>query len=300
MSKFIHVFFYSNIFLGITAVLLCIEVNITYGLTANRFPFYALVFLGTCLYYTLIYLRSTAARNYDERTLWYRSNYVVIKNTCKVALTLVAFFFAYFITRNLTGLVRSGPVNIALLLVFPALAGWYTFVPSSFNIKQIRQYGWLKPFIVSITWAGFTTIYPVITWQLQHPATHNYGSGLLWLLFLQNLLFILVIAILFDLKDYRNDARYGLNTFAVSFGIRKTFRMIVWPVLAVNFFLFLLVQWQLQTSLLQQVIRFIPFAGLGTMVINYRQQKRVLYYLVAVDGWLFIKALTGIASILIF
>lgn len=271
----------------------------SFGLTANRLPFYILIFLGTCLYYTIIYLRSVGAKNYNERTLWYRSNFALIKKVCLIALLLVAAFFIYFVFRNIGNILGSPPFVVILLLVFPALAGWYTFVPSYIKLKQIRQYGWFKPFVVSITWAGFTTIYPVLTWQMQHTGFNSFDHILLFLLFLQNLFFFLVIAILFDLKDYRIDARYGLNTFAVLLGIRKTLRYIVWPFVIFSLVLFVLLHWHLGSVLSQWIIQLIPLIGLMFTVANYRQQKKVLYYLVAVDGWIFVKALTGIASMLI-
>lgn len=300
MSKFIRVFFYGNIFLGICAVALCIETNLVANISLNVFPFYLLIFFCTCIYYTMIYVRSVAAKNYNERTIWYRNNLTAIRNTLKVALVLVITFLLFLVAKNLHTLLLLSPTQLLLIIAFPLIASWYTFSPSVFHLKKIRQTGWIKPFIVGLTWSGWVTVYPIVISKVQ---TYQPAIGVIFpylLLWLQNFLFFTVVAIIFDVKDYRDDFYHKLKTYPVILGIRRTFRFIIIPVIILNITVFFLFQWQEKFSLQQTLIQVIPYLLLIYIIAAYRRQKSVLYYLVAVDGLLFVKALCGITSILFF
>ncbi|HEX8277880.1 MAG TPA: hypothetical protein VF540_04265, partial [Segetibacter sp.] len=83
MRKFIETFFFGNIYLGICAVALCFETNLLNHISLNIFPFYLLIFFCTIIYYTMIYVRSVKAKNYNDRTIWYRNNLSSIKRILK-------------------------------------------------------------------------------------------------------------------------------------------------------------------------------------------------------------------------
>ena len=300
MNKLIRSFFYGNIFLGICAVALCIETNLLSNISLNIFPFYLLIFFGTCIYYTMIYVRSVGARNYNDRTLWYRRNLVVIKATLRYS-TMVAFIFlSFLIWKNVRTFLLLSLWQFILIVAFPLMAAWYTFAPGFLRIKNIRQIGWIKPFIVGLTWAGWVTIYPVIIWSVQMKAIPAITLLSLLLLWFENFLFFSVNAIIFDIKDYRTDTYHQLKTYPVILGIRNTFRFIIIPVVLLNLTVFFLLQWQKNFTLPQTLIQLIPYTLLIFIILNYRQGRSVLYYLVAVDGLVFLKAVCGIASILLF
>lgn len=298
MVNFTKFVFYSNIYLGLAAIALCIETNLLSGISLNVFPFYLIIFLCTCIYYTMIYVRSVGAKNYTERTLWYRANLKAIKGTLNLSLCILIFLLAILLVKNIHYVVSLSILKLTLLFIIPLIAGLYTFTPTFLPFKKIRQIGWLKPFIVGLTWSGMVTIFPLIIWQVQRgqfELGHYYSSFLLWL---QNFLFISAMALLFDMSDYRNDARRKLNTYPVLLGIRKTIKMVLIPLLLINVVVFLLYQYQQQFSVLQTIVRSIPYLLLFYIVGQYRQQRKLLYYLAAVDGLLFVKAFCGIVSII--
>lgn len=300
MKKIIHLIFYGNIFLGICAVALCIESNLLNHISLNVFPFYLLIFFCTCIYYTMIYVRSVRTKNYDDRTLWYRANLDKIKVTLKGAIAVTVAFILFLVWQNFQKLLLLSPLQIGLIFAFPLIAGWYTFTPPIFNIRQIRQIGWIKPFVVGFTWSGWVTIYPILIWQVQRvhiDSSPVFPSFLLWL---QNFLYLSVIAMLFDIKDFRTDVKHQLKTYPVILGIKRTFRYIIIPALMVNMAVFFFYQWQQQNQLMQTVLQLIPYLLLVYIIIKHQQQKSVLYYLVAIDGLLFVKAVCGITSIYIF
>lgn len=298
MIKFIRLFFYGNIFLGICAVALCVETNLLTNISLNIFPFYLLIFFCTCIYYTMIYVRSVAAKNFNERTLWYRNNLTAIKKTLKVTLIVVIIFVVFLIWKNSHTLFLLSISQLWLIISFPLIACWYTFSPVVFHLKKIRQTGWIKPFAIGLTWSGWVTVYPILISKVQ---THQPAIGVIFpyvLLWLQNFLFFTVVAIIFDVKDYRDDFYHQLKTYPVILGIRRTFRFIIVPVTILSLIVFFFFQKQEQFSPQQTIMQLIPYLLLIWVMVTHRQKKSVLYYLVAVDGLLFAKALCGIISIL--
>lgn len=299
MNKFIAVFFYGNIYLGICAVLLCIETNLLTNISLNVFPFYLLIFFCTCMYYTMIYVRSVGAKNYNERTLWYRTNLSKIKKILQIALFVVIIFLLYLLLRNIHTLLLLSPSQCLLIILLPLIAGWYTFSPTVFRLKNIRQTGWIKPFVVGLTWSGWVTGYPILISKVQTGQQSITFISPYFLLGFQNFLFFTIVAIIFDVKDYRTDFNHRLRTFPVILGIRKTFRFIIIPLTFLNLVIFFIFQRQERFSAGQTILQLIPYLLLILILMKHRQQKSLLYYLVAVDGLVFAKALFGIISILL-
>ncbi len=280
-------------------MLLCIETNLLTNISLNVFPFYLLIFFCTCMYYTMIYVRSVGAKNYNERTVWYRTNFIAIKKTLKIALFAVITFLLFLVSKNLDTFLLLSPSQFILIILLPLIAAWYTFSPTVFRLKNIRQTGWIKPFVVGLTWSGWVTVYPILISKVQtnQPAISIISPYLL--LWLQNFLFITVVAIIFDVKDYRTDFNHQLKTFPVILGIRKTFRLIITPLTVLNLVIFFIFQRQEKFSSWQTILQLIPYFLLILILIKHRQQKGLLYYLVAVDGLLFAKAVCGITSIIL-
>ena len=297
MNKIIRVFFYSNIFLGICAIGLCIETNLLFNIPLNSLAFYSFIFFCTCLYYTIIYVRSVGAKSYNDRTIWYRNNFIAIKKICFISIIITAALAVLLLTENIKAFSSLSFLQITLSAAFPVVAAWYTFSPSFFRIKKIRHTGWIKPFIVGLTWAGMVTVYPLFIYQAR--TGNEIGGKSFILLFLLDFLFFSVNAIIFDIRDYRTDSFHRLKTYPVIFGVRNTFRFIIFPVVILDFIVFFLFQQHRHFSALQTVIQLVPHLLLIYIILNHRQQRSVLYYLAAVDGLVFLKAFCGITSIII-
>jgi hypothetical protein len=292
-----NLIFFGNIFYGICAVALCIETNVFHHISLNVFPFYLLIFLCSWIYYTMIYVRSVGAKNYNDRTLWYRRNLVVITKLLKITLALVGVFLLYLLWSNWAAFHRFTIFQWCLILVFPFVSALYTFKMPWLYLKKIRQIGWLKPFVVGFIWSGWVTVYPLLVWEVQRGDSNTKPSipnGLFWA---QNFLFISILAIIFDVKDYRNDVRLHLNTYPARLGIRNTFRYVIYPATLINIILFLLLQFQQKFTLQQTLVQAIPYLFLIWVNLTHRKPRGVLYYLVAIDGLMFLKAVCGIISI---
>lgn len=275
--------------------MLCIETNLLVHVPLNTFPFYLLIFLCPCVYYTMIYVRSVGARYYDERTLWFRKNLSAIRVSLWLTMLCVIGLVIFLFCRNFQKLILLSPIQCLLLFLFPLIAAWYTFSPSIFNAKKIRQTGWIKPFIVGLIWAAWVIIYPLMLVQIR--TGKEAKLVLIVLLLLQNFIFFSINAIIFDIKDCQPDRQHHLNTLPVIFGVRDTFRFIVAPLIVLDLTVFFIFHSIQHFSVWQTFVQTIPYLLMIAIVLNYRSQRSVLYYLVAVDGLVFVKAVCGISSV---
>jgi 4-hydroxybenzoate polyprenyltransferase len=248
----------------------------------------------------MIYVRTRGAKIYNERTVWYRQNISAIKKILNAAIILVLAFIVIIVVKNITTLFSLSVSQVLLIIAFPLIAASYTFSSKILPFRKIRQVGWIKPFIVGLTWSGWVTVYPIVLWQVQRGQAGNPAIFPSFLFWLQNFLFFSIIAIIFDLKDYRTDFRYNLKTYPVILGIRKTFYLIIIPATFLNIIVFFLFADQQNFSAIQKVIQFIPYVLLLCVLIFYRQHRSLLYYLVVVDGLVFVKAVCGISSLVFF
>jgi 4-hydroxybenzoate polyprenyltransferase len=186
------------------------------------------------------------------------------------------------------------------MAAFPFVAGLYTFKVPFFYFPKIRQIGWLKPFVVGLIWSGWVTAYPLIFGQIERADPRaNFVLPSVWF-WLQNFLFISILAIIFDIKDLRTDARFNLNTYPARLGIINTFRYVIYPLAIFTVIAFALFHIKAKLLLVQIFIQTIPYLLLTSVILTHRKPKNLLYYLVAIDGLMFLKAVCGSISILFF
>lgn len=107
-------------------------------------------------------------------------------------------------------------------------------------------------------------------------------------------MFCTVNAIIFDIKDYPTDANKQLRTVVVKLGLRRTIFYIVLPLVTTGMIAFLIAATYKNFGLLPIFINLIPFVL--TLIVSYSMLKRknILYYLIIIDGLIFVKAICGI------
>lgn len=183
-----------------------------------------------------------------------------------------------------------------LLLSIPLAAalyyGMWTHAP------HLRNIGWLKPFLIGYVWAGAVGLFP-ISFLMTEEKVQAVPNGLMLWLFLKNWMFCAVNAILFDLKDYADDANKEIKTFVVRVGIRKTIFLIIIPLLLTGFISFLLFASYHHFHMAVILVNTIPFLLLIYIAFTMQQRKGILYYLIVIDGVLLVKACCGIAGSLL-
>ena len=275
-------------------VALSIETLLQQGFALNRTIYYVVLFCATVVYYTRAYLNDKGYMPMNERSRWYvQHKKIVLAYQWQLGLMggLCGIFllFEYGIQ-----VLQMNLAEWSLAALFPLLAlGYYGTLQFGGKHFALRNLGLLKPFIIGFIWAGLVTIYPLLFQALetgQHYALDMMG----WLFFVKNFVFISILCILFDIKDYAADHNAALKTFVVRFGLRKTLFWVILPMTIFGFTSFLRFTIYRHIGWERILINSIPFVVLIIVSWSMQRRKSILYYLAIIDGLMLLKAACGI------
>jgi len=295
MKSFIKFIFLGNYFIGLLAIILSVESNVQLRLPLNSLAYYAMLFSIAVFYYTYAYigpLYSSTHRN--PRTEWYRKNYRFIVWSqrflfCVFILLSIFFLFTYF--HSIKQL--SAWYWLMLFIILIAAVLYYGLLPKSFYKLNLRNTGWLKAFIIGFVWACCANLLSFIVLQIEKGA-HPVDAVLLLWLFVKNWMFCTVNAIMFDIKDYAHDSNKELKTFVVRFGLRKTIYFILLPLIVIGLFSLIAFTATKHFGIVTIAVNLIPFVLLLVIAWSMLRPHKIMYYLIVIDGLIFLKAVCGI------
>lgn len=295
-SGIIPFIFFANYFVGILAVALSFETVLQLGLPFASPAYYILLFSATVMYYTYAYAgAAVSVASSNPRTEWYRAHRNFVQKSQKVFLIVCLITAIYLFIENRAGLLAlPAPYWLLLGSIPTAALLYYGLLPSSFNL---RHTGWLKALVIGFVWAGSVSFLPVAMAKIEH-GTAIIETGFMQWLFLKNWMFCTVNAIMFDIKDYEDDNNIQLKTFVVRFGLQKTIFFILIPLLLIGIISLLIFTYYKNFSAVVIGVNLLPFVSLLYVAYSLQKPKKILYYLIVIDGLLFIKALCGIAGIM--
>jgi 4-hydroxybenzoate polyprenyltransferase len=300
-SAIIKSIFFSNVFYGACVVALAIESSLQQRVPLNSFAFYLLLFFATLLYYNLAFSRiDKNSKEENPRLTWYQKHY----NILRVMQVLYLLLFIYLAGEPLQVLMQKlpllSPLEYSLLLLFPfASLLYYGINTSYFKTGNLRKIGWLKPFIIGFTWAGVVGVLPQLFCQLSQNTPYHLNTVAI-LLFLKNFMFISVLSIMFDIKDYARDYNFELKTFVVKFGLRKTIFFILIPLLLLGWLSFVIYGFLNGFSWMRIVLNTLPFLLCIAVALELKRRKSIYFYLIIIDGLMLVKALCGSIAVLYF
>lgn len=295
MKKAVTAFFYGNYFVGFCAVALAIEASLQQELPIQHFLFYTILFLGTVYFYTYAYLSENNKIITNPRTQWYQKHNKWLQVQQKVTLTAILSILLVFAYSSFHSLSFFSLNTFLLVILFP-IGGllYYGIITPKFIL---RNNGWIKPFVIGFVWAGIVTVYPWLFDSVTRKITPHYHL-LNLLLFIKNGMFISLLAIMFDIKDYAADHNKSLKTFVVRIGLRKTIFYIIIPLSVIGLGSFLFYGFTHQFSFIRIFFNTIPFVLLITVAWSLHRRKTILYYLAIIDGLMLLKAICGIAGMI--
>lgn len=297
LDKPIHYIFFSNLFLGIISLVLNMETNVKLGRPLNDLDYYLMVGSLTVLFYLMAYkIPVNKKGSSNPRIQFYIDNRKAIK-------WLKTILWAIFIAS-------SGSI---LLKIIPQLTlipfGYWLFIGLSFvlillyydwNIGlSLRQTTWLKPFLIGYSWAITTVFLPLFILRLEDRMTEPLDARF-YFLFTQTMMYCAVNAILFDLKDYRDDFNKNLQTFVVQYGYHFTLNRIILPLIFLGFFSFITFGYWYELPLHRTLFMLIPVFLLAIFAFKLNRPRPILYYLIAIDGMILLKGIVGILSVVLF
>ncbi|MCC6289081.1 MAG: hypothetical protein IT249_14455 [Chitinophagaceae bacterium] len=298
VNKTVQFVFFANYFVGLLAVMLAIETSLQLQIPLSSPAFYIFLFAATVLYYTWAYILPAANTTItNPRTTWYKTHAAFIGRT-QILVILVIVIMVYFLfAENYRHLSKLSKYDWVIMLSIPATGLlYYGLLPRTVLSRNLRNTGWIKPFVIGYVWAGWICFLPAMMAKMKGDIQLN-ETFMLWL-FIKNWMFCTVNAIMFDIKDYADDSNKQLKTFVVRFGLRKTIFVILIPLLAIGVISFLVFAIQNHFSLPRIIFNLIPFICLIYVALSLQQRKSILYYLIVIDGLLLVKAICGICGMI--
>lgn len=300
MNRIARSYFFSNYFYGTCVLALSMETNFQLGVALNPPLYYLFLFAVSVWYYTKSYTSETSFSQPNQRAYWYKTHKQIIfysQNILLVSATLAGFTLLF---QNLDAIRSLKIAEWVYLLLFPITALlYYESISPKNPTHNLRSIGWLKPFVISFVWTGVVSIYPLIFDNIEK-GTHFNLTWLEQMFFLKNFIFIAILCILFDIKDYAADHNSQLKTFVVQLGLRKTLFYIILPMSIMGFISFIGFTLYRELPLTRILINSIPFILLIIVTWSMQRRKSILYYLAVIDGLMLIKAACGIIGVLLF
>jgi len=301
MKKLWSALFFGNYFYGLCAVALSIEAGLQQHYGINDYSFYLLLFLCTILYYTKAYTKSELIITHQNvRAIWYQQHHQSIKITQYIFIVALLAIVLNVFYNNIKNIYAFQLIEITFLILFP-LVGWlyYGLENKPNTTVQLRRIGWLKPFIIGFCWSGVVTVYPIIYFQMCR-GQHFEINLISILLFTKNFMFVSVLSIMFDIKDYASDFNQELKTFVVKYGLRKTIFFIIIPLTFLGLISFVTYAISQHFSFGKIALNLVPFVLILIVANALQKRKSILFYLIIIDGLMLLKGICGSLAMLFF
>ncbi len=294
-NRVVAFIFFANYFVGLLAVALSVETAFQLNLPLNSPAYYLLVFSATVMYYTKAYaVPASEITSANPRTEWYRLQHGFIRISQVVFLVLSMGAGIWLLNKDFSRILRLPFIYWLLLSAIPLAAIlYYGLLPKSIISLNLRNTGWLKAFVIGFVWAGSVNLFPVAVVHIERGISVAEPVFMLWL-FIKNWMFCTVNAIMFDMKDYEDDANIELKTFAVRMGLRNTISYVLVPLLSIGLLSFLIFAVSRGFNILTILLNLIPFLCLLLVAFSLHKPRPILYYLIVIDGLLLVKAICGI------
>lgn len=293
--KIVEAMFYGNFFYGICAVTSAIESNLLQKQQLNGIGFYVALFSATVLFYNYPYARLDRSDTQYPRTLWHQ-NHLKAMQICQITLTLIVMAFVFWIlVKHYPSISQLSFHNSFLALLFPVVGGLYYGLNLASTKYNLRSIGWLKPFVIGFVWAGITVTLPSLIKNILSGVDFEFSTQSN-VLFLKTFMYLSLLAIMFDIKDYTADSRANLRTIVVSIGLRKTISYVLLPLSILGILALATYGLFSQFSMLRLFFLAIPIFLLLPAALSLRKRRTLLYYLIVIDGLILVKAMFGIVA----
>ena len=291
-------FFFGNYFYAVCVVALCGCSFAQFGHRQIPVLFVALAAAATVYYYNHSYLLESIDDSPNQRSIWVREHAGQIKKIQKLLFVFFVVGGGYELYTLFPGIRLMGIDDILYCCLIGLGSFLYYFDTKKYPFLNLRSYGLLKPFVIGSIWAGIGVYAPYLFLKLSQQ--QHVGMNHLSILFVSNVLYISVIAVLFDIKDFESDANKQMKTLVVRMGLTKTINWFVVPLGALILMATLRYSYLHQFTGYQILLNTIPLILLISVSYQMHQRKSILYYLAIIDGLIVVKAACGLIATLLF
>ncbi|CAA6812028.1 MAG: Unknown protein, partial [uncultured Aureispira sp.] len=269
MVKFINFLLYSNIYIAFCAVAMTAQTLYVFDIDIKTSSaLLGLVFFSTLVIYALHRLVSLSKvdKSLDVerfKVIGAYKEHIQIYAGLGILGGGVCFF------------CLNRPTQYALIL--PALLSLGYVIPFMGNKKlRLRDVHFIKIFLIAIVWSYVTVLLPFLEFKI---AIGVRELGIL----LERILFIFVITLPFDLRDWEIDKKNQVRTIPATIGVKNTLRLA----------LFILLLWALLFSAIYplSIILALLISGLSTGILVYYspKQQHDYYFTALMDGTMLLQ-----------
>lgn len=293
-KKLTEYILFGNLFYGLCAVALAIEAAFQLQIPLNNGLFYLVLLSGSVVYYTYAYINEKYLNPHNRRAAWYYTHRRTVKITQTLFSLVAVAGTVVLVARYYPGLKVIPLSHWLTALSFPLVAAFYYDMPVLRLLSlNLRRTGWMKPFVIGFVWAGTVTYYPLLWNEIETGQVYPFALMTGWLI-LKNWMYITVLCIMFDIKDYASDSNNHLKTFVVRVGLRSTIFHIMIPIALAGLLSLLLFAWYQHFLLTRLLFNVPPFLLMIWVAYSLHERKSILYYLAVIDGLMLAKAVCGI------
>ena len=202
IKRIFDFYIFSNIHVAIASFCLTKITLLEYGIESNLVPFF--VFFSTVTSYNFIRLYKVYETQY-----WI---FKFIKEYKKIIIGIT--FLSLFIVLYLSFLLKF--IALVSLLPFCFFTLFYVIpLPvKKNNVLVLRSVSFLKLFLIVISWTGVTVLLPIINYSILLQNNEV-------IIIIQRFLFLVVIALPFDIRDLKFDNK-NLKTLPQVLGVQKS------------------------------------------------------------------------------
>lgn len=264
-SSFIKTLVFANVFIAICAFAQVLGTYHVFPIPINdeNNAYLLFVLLSTYLQYNMQRGYMIQPNNvHTERSQW------LLKHKKKLLLTVsISLIALLFLCNNLSW------VSISIMVGAEIISTLYYLPPIN-----LRKFGYVKPFLISMIWVVSCSVVPLIENQLLSTKSFFYVVS--------QFFFIASLCLLFDAKDAEEDYLSGVNTYANRFGIRATKAMSLFSLLFafMCFYMFNRVNSVLIAFLLLFIVSFIA-------IVFTNEKKHPFYFYLVIDGLLIVQTI---------
>ena len=278
LKRVANPFIFGNIFISLCTFSLFLETYLLLDVPLRADGLAFLVFFATLFLYNfhrLMGVRRISPEDHGIITGWAARHQFTLIMLALIGAGGVGFFV--FQTSVSIFLILCALGAISLLYELPVVRYHKRF-------ERLRNLWVHKAFMITTVWALATALLPVIDSKI---SLMNYS---VWLIMVERMLFIFLLAMCFDARDIEFDARDHLKTIPIRYGIRKTETL--YKVTALLFFIL--------TTLHYIVLEHRYGIGIAmtlSIVVTYLvvfrtyPRKSDYYYMFLVDGMMIVQFL---------
>jgi 4-hydroxybenzoate polyprenyltransferase len=250
----------SQVFIALIAVAYSVETELLLNQKPEVHPYLFLVFLSTFLIYNI----SRYAAKPMKRSI---TRFMVALLAATSILIAVAFWARWQV--------------IVMLIPLAILSLLYTFpiVPFNNQLVTLRTIPYVKIFLITLVWSLVTVLLPVV--RMQHVMDVH-----VWLIFIERMIFVFVLALMFDIRDMEQDQRSGLKTIPLLIGKKQSQQLCRWLLLiflAISFVHY----WPEHSAVLPAMV----LSALGAFILIRDRifKDRSEYYFALVDSMMLVQ-----------